>query len=146
ELTRQAKGRFEDLDRMVSSRTRELSSANEKLRQEVLERTLAEERFSKAFNSSPIPMVIQDLREERLLDVNESFLQMTGFARPEILGHTFSELHIWAESETHRKIGSLLKTEKSVRQIPCQLRAKSGALHQTVVFAEVFNLGKEPHV
>ena len=61
-LARQAKLRMEDLDRMVRQRTEELVVANRSLQQEIEERVrvqeelrVSEERFSKAFRSSPFP-------------------------------------------------------------------------------------------
>ena len=63
--------------------------AEESLRQ-------SDERFSKAFRASPIPICISTLKEGRYLDVNDSFLQLLGFNREEVIGHTSLELGIWA--------------------------------------------------
>ena len=70
-LSHQVKNRLNDLDQAVSQRTTELQSANEQLKQEIAERMqmekalrLSEERFSKAFKASPMPLAIQSLRQE----------------------------------------------------------------------------------
>ena len=62
-LSHQVKNRLHDLDHAVSQRTTELQSANEQLKKEIAERMqvekalrLSEERFSKAFKASPIPL------------------------------------------------------------------------------------------
>jgi hypothetical protein len=72
---------MQDLDRIVRQRTAELQAANQKLQKEIAERRqmeealrVSQERFSKAFQASPIPMAIQTLREDRFVDVNEAFL------------------------------------------------------------------------
>src|SRR5687767_2431096 len=54
-----------------------------------------EERFTKAFRSSPISMSIQALDDYRFLDVNDSYLKMTGFAREELIGTNAWELNLW---------------------------------------------------
>ena len=72
QVTRQAALRLEEMDVMVRQRTQELQSAHDRLRS-------SEERFSKAFHASPIPMAIHSLREGRFADANEAFLAMTGF-------------------------------------------------------------------
>ncbi len=58
QLTQIANRQFAELDAMVSQRTEELREANHQLIREVKERTAAEERFSKAFHGSPLPMAI----------------------------------------------------------------------------------------
>ena len=65
-----------------------LQAANTRLRREMEERAQAEhgmlrhseERFAKAFKSSPIPMAMMVLATGRFLDVNDAFLAMTGLA------------------------------------------------------------------
>lgn len=47
---------------------------------------LSEEKFSKAFNISPLPMTISDYQTGRLLDVNQSFLNFLKIKRDEIIG------------------------------------------------------------
>ena len=63
--------------------------------QGVMERRKAEDRFYKAFNANPEPIAIATIPEERYLDVNESFLLVTGFQRQEVIGRTASELGFW---------------------------------------------------
>ena len=56
---------------------------------------LSEERFAKSFRANPQPMSLTTITEGRYLDVNDSFLQMSGYAREEVIGHTSLELNIW---------------------------------------------------
>ena len=72
-LSHEVKGRLKNLDLLVSQRTTELQSANEQLKKEIAERMLlenalrlSEERFSKAFKASPIPLAIQSLRAGKI--------------------------------------------------------------------------------
>src|SRR5258707_15526962 len=60
---------------------------------------LSEEKFSRAFHSSPVEIVITTLEEGRFLDVNESFERNMGFARDEAIGHTTLELGLWAKPD-----------------------------------------------
>jgi PAS domain-containing protein len=54
--------------------------------------TESEQRFAKAFKANPQPMSITTLDKGRYLDVNESFLRMSGYSRDELIGHTSNEL------------------------------------------------------
>ena len=60
--------------------------------QDVIERKKAEDRFYKAFTANPEPITIATISEERYIDVNESFLRVTGFRRDEVIGRTSLEL------------------------------------------------------
>jgi two-component system, cell cycle sensor histidine kinase and response regulator CckA len=152
-LGRQAKFRMDDLDRMVNQRTEELRGANDKLRQEILDRTQAEsalraseERFAKAFKSSPIPMAIQNLGDARLLDVNDRFVELTGFSRQQCLGHSLTDLKIWADDEAGRTLLETLRRDRCLRSVECQFRIKSAKLRDIFLFAETFALGSDHHV
>lgn len=152
-VTQQAKVRLSDLQEMVRARTQELEGANEALKQEIRERVqaeealrLSEERFSKAFQASPIPMAIQTLEEERYVDVNDRFLQMTGFHREEVIGRTPAELNLCVDSEVRGKMFERLRHENSVRGFECRMRTKSNEVRQTLVSLEVFHLRQKPHL
>lgn len=152
-LTQQANSKLGDLEKIVGNRTEELQAANAKLHQEILERRqaetalrISEERFSKAFRTSPIPKAIQTLKEERYVDVNDSFLKMTGFSREEVVGHTSGELKLWVDPDMRPKILKQLQRDKSVRDMECQIRAKSGERREALMSVELFNLGVEPYM
>lgn len=152
-LSQQAKCKMSDLEEMVNQRTRQLQLAYEKLKSEIVERQKTEEalrssedRFSRAFNSSPIPMAIQTLKDERFVDINNRFLQMTGLSREEIIGRTPAKLEIWIDREARGQMIEKLHREKSVRDWPCRIRAKSGEVREILVSLELFNLGSEPYL
>ncbi len=152
-LSQQAKCKMSDLEEMVNQRTRQVQLANEKLKSEIVERQKTEEalrssedRFSRAFNSSPIPMAIQTLKDERFVDINNRFLQMTGLSREEIIGRTPAKLEIWIDREARGQMIEKLHKEKSVRDWPCRIRAKSGEGRETLVSLELFNLGSEHYL
>ncbi len=92
ELTQMAARQMEELDALVNQRTTELREANARLTDEVAERVAAEdalrrseERFSKAFHGSPVPMVIQRPDGSDCLDANASFLDLVGATREAVL-------------------------------------------------------------
>jgi PAS domain S-box-containing protein len=141
---------LEGLDKIVAARTQELQSANLRLRAEMEEREQAEkelsrseERFAKAFQASPIPMAIQSLMTDRFLDVNEAFLNVTGYRRLEIISHTPAELDLCPDPEAPMLLRLQLNEERSVRSFECQMRTRSGEIRDCVVSAEAFELGDE---
>src|SRR5216683_662156 len=87
---------------------------------------LSEEKFSKAFHSSPVEIVITTLEEGRFLDVNDSFERNMGFAREEAIGHTSLELGLWAKSDERAAVVEQIKKQGGVRNLEIRLRTKSG--------------------
>ena len=55
----------------------------------------SEERFAKAFKANPQPMSLTTVPDGLYLDVNDSFLAMSGYTREEVVGHTSVELNVW---------------------------------------------------
>ncbi len=152
-LARQVRGQMEELNRVVAERTLELQTTNAKLRSEVAERTqaetalrLLEERFSKAFRASPIPMAIQTLAAGRYVDVNESFLRMTGLTLEAVIGRDPAATPGGFLDMAWLSLVQAMQHRRSIRNFEGCFRDQAGNLHATLVFAEVFDLGVEPHV
>jgi PAS domain S-box-containing protein len=150
-LANQVRQRMEDLDQKVAARTRDLETANKRLTREIAERIQieaalrhSEERFSKAFAASPLPMAILTHPDERYIDVNDAFLRMMGFSRDEVMQRTSQELKIWHEQSQRTEVLDRLRDTKSVRDFECQFRPKTGPVRTALVSSEVFDLSKSP--
>ena len=101
----------------------------------------SEERFSKAFASSPAPMVISDIVTGRFIDVNEQWLQMLEHTREETIGRTSYEQGIWEDSDTRTLLGKKLKEAGSFRDEPIRFITKSGKIKDALWSAEKVTLG-----
>jgi PAS domain S-box-containing protein len=104
----------------------------------------SEEKFAKAFHSSPNPISITTLKEGRCLDVNDSFLRTTGYQREEIVGRTTLELGIWARPEDRDRIVRTVQTEGRVSNLEIDFRMKSAQVRTGLVSVEPIDLGGEP--
>ena len=140
-LARQSRLWMQDLDRLVRERTQELVAANEQLRAEIKIRTemqealrISEERFAKAFRTSPMPMAIISHTDSRFVDANESFLNLVGFTTESLLAPTARGCNLWSET-TERKIAEL-KTGSHLHNHPCTLQAQDGSPREVVLWAE----------
>lgn len=151
QLSYQVRSRLNDLDQAVSLRTTELQFANDQLKIEIAERMqvekslrLSEERFSKAFEASPIPLAIQSLRQETFLDANLGFQKLTGFGHAELIGQTAQALNICGDPPDDTTVFQKLDRQVSVRNLPRRLRTKSGQLRDVLISVELFELDNEP--
>ncbi|MGH7999342.1 MAG: sensor histidine kinase, partial [Brasilonema sp.] len=104
----------------------------------------SEEKFSKAFCSSPNPITILTLKDGRYVEVNDSFLQITGFRREEVIGRTRSELNLLVNSSDCSKIEQMLQEQGFIRNLEIELYTKSGEITVVLFSAEVMTLGGEP--
>jgi len=144
-LNRKVQSQLDDLDSLVRRRTSELETANAHLKHEFASRIKAEERFSKAFHAIPIPLVIQSLHPEIIIDVNETFLAMLGGERPHVVGRAPVELGLWEDPRLAEFVRQTLQKNSSVRDHACQLRTLSGEERQVLFSVEPFELVSGPH-
>ncbi len=88
----------------------------------------SEERFSKAFHASPVGITISRLSDGLFLNVNDSFLTMTGYAREQVVGRRAEELGLWVDPETRRAIGGAVRGDEPYPTIEGRLRTRSGEI------------------
>lgn len=103
----------------------------------------SEEKFALAFRSSPDAMSISTLKEGRYVEVNDTLLRIAGFERDEVIGHTVSELNIWANPEDRDKFVQLLQQNGAVRNQEFEFRMKSGEVRLCMLSAEAIELNGE---
>jgi PAS domain S-box-containing protein len=105
---------------------------------------LSEEKFAKAFQSSPGSVTISSFKEGRYLEVNDTFLRLTGYTREEVIGLTASELQIWIDPSDSVKIRQLLMEQGMVKNEEYCFRRKSGKICVGLVSAELIDFEGEP--
>ncbi|HUR46907.1 MAG TPA: response regulator [Candidatus Saccharimonadales bacterium] len=99
-----------------------------------------EERFTKAFKSSPVPMSIQSLENYNYLDVNDSYLEMTGYSREELIGKSAWQLELWPDQQKRRLLLEQLNDGHSLRNVETKVRTKEGREKRTLLSAELTTL------
>ena len=110
-----------------------------KLAEEALQ--ISEQRFATAFNANPQPMSLTTLVEGRYIDINESFLQMSGFTREEVIGNTSVGLGIFRTLQDREKLVGPLRDGKSVKNLELMFRTKNREFRILLSSAELINLG-----
>lgn len=96
----------------------------ETLEQRVEVRTLrqSEQRFSQTFHAAPVPTCITTLKPETLLEVNEAFLELTGYSRGEVVGRTSRELGMWSSPKDQRTLRN--REPQPLRNLDLRARTK----------------------
>ncbi len=107
-------------------------------------RIQSEEKFQKAFFSSPTSIAITSMRDHRYIDVNETFEQRTGWRRDEVLGRTPFDINLWVEpSERYSLVNDILKDGQR-RLGEFRYRRKDGEEGVALGSAEFIEIEGEP--
>ncbi len=152
-VTQQARQKLEDLNRLVGERTHALQESNERLKREMVEREMAqealrisEERLAKAFEASPLPVVILRLQDHGYVEINAAFLAATGYAREELLGRSLWESGVTMEPQSRTEAMGQLLRGQAVRQRECRILTKLGEELPARLWIERFELAAGPHL
>jgi PAS domain S-box-containing protein len=109
----------------------------------IQERRKAEERFTTAFRGSPDPMSIVRQRDGTLIDVNDHWVKMFGYQREEAIGRTVFDLRLVLSEGGHVPQLARLAQSKSIQDLECAVRAKTGDVRQVSLSADVAEMGNE---
>ncbi len=101
----------------------------------------SEEKFSKAFRTSPDMMSITDYEKNCYLEVNAAHEKAFGFKREEVIGRTPAELGIFLDPATHEKLHRELKERGLVRGVEIEGRTRDGRRLTLLHSAEIIELG-----
>lgn len=149
ELTETQRGSLATLSRQIIAqlevRRNFLSLKRELSERETFNQALreSEERFTKAFNASPEPMIISRLEDGCYLYVNDSYLNLNGVTREEVIGRNALELGLWANPEDSPRLIKMLSEDGRIRKEEIIFRLPSGELRTGLFSAEIIEVGGE---
>lgn len=103
----------------------------------------SEERFAKSFRLSPVPAAICKLDGFKLIEVNEAFKAIAGYAEEEVVGRSATELRLWSDDAGRRQFERAVEKTGSVRNLDLQLRAKDETLVDCLVSADTVTIHDE---
>ncbi|MBZ0181862.1 MAG: PAS domain S-box protein [Melioribacteraceae bacterium] len=101
----------------------------------------SEERFSRAFKTSPAPHVISEIETGKFIDVNEQWIRMLGYSYEENIGRTSKDLKIWEHPSDRDKAINILKNEGYFKDYPVKFINKSGEKRDALWSAEKITYG-----
>ncbi|OPX89522.1 MAG: Sporulation kinase E [Pelotomaculum sp. PtaB.Bin013] len=104
---------------------------------------LSEERFSKAFNSSPNPMAISTISSGRYIEVNNSFVSVLGYSREEVIGYSVKNLNIFVNPMVRAKMLHMVMKQGIVYNYETSFRTKSGEVRVGLFSADIIELNGE---
>lgn len=104
----------------------------------------SEERFVKAFEGNPQPMALTGFNDDCYIDVNPSFIAMSGYEREAIIGHTSVGLGFWLDRSEWIFLTNELKRFREVRNHELRFLTKAAETRVLLASAEILDLrGKQ---
>lgn len=122
-----SEGKLKTYDGLIQDIT-EMKSAYDSLK-------LSEEKFAKAFRSSPDIITISTLNDGRFIDVNDAFVRETGYSRDEVIGVRSKELEIFADYNDRQEIVKELLSKGKVSNKELKIKKKNGEI--LTIFASI---------
>jgi PAS domain S-box-containing protein len=104
----------------------------------------AEERFESMFNANPAPALIARLDDYRFVRVNEGFLELSGWSRDDIVGHTIYDVDILGAAESKDQAKALLKKGHTIPQMEAELPTPGGGTKLVLLAGHPAEMNNEP--
>ncbi|MCG8637926.1 MAG: cache domain-containing protein, partial [Desulfobacterales bacterium] len=127
-----------------------LAISSRELREEIAQRKqneqalrLSEEMFSKAFRSSPSGMFIVSLASGKIINVNDSFLEITGFSLPDLIGREILGLSFFGKREEGHTLLRDIRQRKPVGNREISFLTAAGEKRQGLISGEGIDLWGE---
>lgn len=121
-------------------RQREMAAKNRELSREINDRIrseenlqLSERKYASIFNLMPDMVGITRTVDGRFIEVNNGFVECTGWSREEVVGRSSLDLGLW-DPETRERALEILRAHGRVENFDFTLTIKSGAKRHAVMF------------
>jgi len=105
----------------------------------------SEERFRLAFQTSPDAININKM-DGTYVEVNEGFIELTGYSREEVVGKSSLDIKIWDIPEDRQRLTEGLERDGRVKNLESRFLMKDGSYRYALMSANIIQLQGEPHI
>lgn len=107
-------------------------------------RRLSEEKFSKAFHTSPDAININRLSDGLYLEINAGFTALTGYTAADVIGRSSLEIGIWVNADDRAQLVAGLRQNGYVQDLEALFRRKNGDVGTGLMSAQIIEINGEP--
>lgn len=91
------------------------------------------------YHSEAAMILLSSMKDWHFIDVNQAFLNNTGFSRDEIIGRNCAELGLFADIDERDSGIKKLKKEGFIRNIEGRIRAKDGSIKHCIFSSDIIH-------
>jgi PAS domain S-box-containing protein len=106
----------------------------------------SEEKFRKAFDTSPDAVLISCLADGKVISINEGFTKTMGYTNEETVGMSTLDLDIWVDQRDREKLVSKLQETGSVKDLAAKFRKKNNEIIDGITSAATIEIDETPHI
>lgn len=131
----------------ILSITRDISeakSAGDRLTSSIRALQLSEVRYRTVFESCFDAIVISNAGNGAIIDVNPTFLEITGYSRDEVVGRNSVDIGLWADLGDRDRMYEILRKQQSCTGLEVLFRRKNGDTVWTVLSASRMEIDGNP--
>ncbi len=99
-----------------------------------------EDRFSKSFHSTPVPMAISVTDTGVVLDCNSSLLSLIDCAREQVVGQAWGTLGLVMNDATRETMADGLRVAGSVKNLPMTLTTRTGQRRDVLGSSQIIHV------
>ncbi|MBZ5532534.1 MAG: PAS domain S-box protein [Acidobacteriia bacterium] len=100
----------------------------------------SEEKFKRAFGSSPDALTITTVAGGLYLEINEAFERLSGHTRADVIGKSAGQIGVWADPEDRVRILDELRKNGCVQSMETTFRRKDGTIFPAQMSAELIEM------
>jgi len=127
-------------ERELNQQNAELKSLNTELRQNEAALRASEARYVSMFQVVPEYLSVSRAADGCLVEVNQGFVEATGWSRDEAIGRTAADLEIWTAADRDRAGAALEQQGGVMRGFEAELKRKDGGTWHAVTSGAVFKV------
>ncbi|WP_339837343.1 PAS domain S-box protein [uncultured Flavobacterium sp.] len=106
----------------------------------------SEEKFKQIFLTSPDFVTITQIEDGKYIDINENFINTTGYTREEIIGKTAIEMNIWQAIDDRNRMLSKLNEFGKVENMEVKFILKNGDVIDGLMSAAHLIINNKLHI
>ena len=104
----------------------------------------SERTLRQMFDANTDGIVLVDLETHRIIDVNQNFLEVTGFDRDHVIGKTSRELEVWSDPASEEEYLRRMAADHRVENMEVNFRLKDGMLRPCLLNSLIVTIHGRP--
>jgi PAS domain S-box-containing protein len=100
----------------------------------------SEEKFAKAFQTSPDAIAISRLSDGLYIEINDGFTRLTGYTKDDLRNKTTYDISLWHDDKQREELIDQMKDRDFVKDVEVKFRKKNGELRVGLMSVNILEL------